>query len=64
MGGRCPEYEIEPDVVEEENYFFRLSRYADQLSELVTSRALRVVPESRHHEVQASLMRATNACDW
>jgi len=57
LGGRCPEHEIEPEVVEEENYFFRLSRYADQLSELVTSRALRVVPESRHHEVQAFIAR-------
>ena len=39
--GRCPEHEIEPEVVEEENYFFRLSRYADQLTELLTSGALR-----------------------
>jgi methionyl-tRNA synthetase len=43
--------------VEEENYFFRLSRYADQLTELLASRALRVVPESRHHEVQAFIAR-------
>lgn len=55
--GRCPEHEIEPEVIEEENYFFRLSRYADQLTELLTSRALRVVPESRHHEVQAFIAR-------
>jgi methionyl-tRNA synthetase len=27
--GRCPEHGIVPEVVEEENYFFRLSRYAD-----------------------------------
>ena len=49
VGGRCPEHDIEPEIVEEENYFFRLSRYADQLTELFASRALCVVPESRHH---------------
>ena len=57
VGGRCPEHEIEPEVVEEENYFFRLSRYADQLIALLTSRALRVCPESRHGEVQAFITR-------
>lgn len=57
VGGRCPEHEIEPEVVEEENYFFRLSRYADELTELLTSRALRVFPESRHHEVQRFIAR-------
>lgn len=57
VGGRCPDHEIEPEVVEEENYFFRLSRYADQLTDLITSGALRVVPESRHREVQAFIAR-------
>src|SRR5215510_7376618 len=57
VGGRCPEHDIEPEIVEEENYFFRLSRYADQLTELFTSRALRVLPVSRHREVQAFIAR-------
>ena len=43
LGGRCPEHEIEPEVVEEENYFFRLSRYADQLSDLSECLPRRVV---------------------
>ncbi len=53
----CPEHEIQPEVVEEENYFFRLSRYEGRLAELFNSRALRVLPESRHHEVQAFIGR-------
>ena len=28
LDGRCPEHETPPEAVEEENYFFRLSRYA------------------------------------
>jgi methionyl-tRNA synthetase len=54
---RCPEHEIPPEVVEEENYFFRLSRYESRLTELLDSRTLRVLPESRHHEVQAFIGR-------
>ena len=55
--GRCPEHEIVPDLVEEENWFFRLSRYASRLGELFASGVLRVLPESRHREVQAFIAR-------
>ncbi len=55
--GRCPEHGIVPDVVEEENYFFRLSRYTDRLAALLDSGALRVLPETRHHEVRAFIAR-------
>jgi methionyl-tRNA synthetase len=55
--GRCPEHDVAPEVVEEENYFFRLSRYADRVAELLDSGALRVRPESRHHEVRAFVAR-------
>ncbi|HEV2404076.1 MAG TPA: class I tRNA ligase family protein, partial [Ktedonobacterales bacterium] len=39
--GLCPEHLTPPEVVEEENYFFRLSRYADQLHDLIASDTLR-----------------------
>jgi methionyl-tRNA synthetase len=55
--GRCPEHGIPPEPVEEENYFFRLSRYAPRLVELLDSRQLRVVPDFRHHEVRAFIAR-------
>jgi methionyl-tRNA synthetase len=51
--GLCREHQRPPEVVEEENYFFRLSRYADQLLELLDSGTLRVVPESRRNEVRS-----------
>ncbi len=50
-GGRCPEHGTEPQLVEEENWFFRLSRYADQLHELISSGRLRIEPASRRNEV-------------
>jgi methionyl-tRNA synthetase len=56
-GGRCPVHEVAPEVVEEENYFFRLSRYTARLGELLHSGALRVWPEAHHREVQAFVAR-------
>lgn len=54
-GGLCPEHGTAPERVEEENWFFRLSRYADELTELVGSGRLRIEPESRRREVAAFL---------
>jgi methionyl-tRNA synthetase len=49
--GTCPDHESVPVVVQEENYFFRLSAYQRQLESLLTSGKLSVVPESRRNEV-------------
>ncbi len=53
IGGRCPEHETVPDVIEEENWFFRLSRYRDRLEELIESGRLRILPEFHAREVLA-----------
>ncbi|MBN1220035.1 MAG: methionine--tRNA ligase [Anaerolineae bacterium] len=55
--GLCPEHLTPPELVEEENYFFRLSRYADQLLALIESNQLRIVPDTRKNEV-ISFIRA------
>jgi methionyl-tRNA synthetase len=49
--GLCPEHLTRPERVEEENYFFRLSRYGDQLRALIESGRYRIIPESRRNEV-------------
>jgi len=46
-GGRCPEDGTEPQQVAEENWFFRLSRYAGQLYDLVSSGRLAIEPPQR-----------------
>ena len=51
VDGLCPEHHTRPELVEEENYFFRLSRYADRLQALIESDQLRVVPQTRKNEV-------------
>ena len=51
VDGRCPEHDTSPVVVEEENLFFRLSAYQNQILELLRSGRLRVRPESRRNEI-------------
>ena len=51
VDGRCPEHDTVPELVEEENWFFRLSRYQDRLVELISSGALRIEPAVRRREV-------------
>jgi methionyl-tRNA synthetase len=49
--GRCPEHGTPPQLVAEENWFFRLSRYTEQLRDLITSGRLRIEPAARRNEV-------------
>ena len=51
--GRCPEHETVPQRVSEENWFFRLSRYAEPLREAITTGRLRIEPAGRRNEVLA-----------
>lgn len=39
------------DEVSETNYFFRLSKYQDQITSLITNNELMIVPESRKNEI-------------
>ena len=51
VDGLCPEHLVPPEVVEEENYFFRLSHYTGTLVELIESDRLRILPLGRKNEV-------------
>ncbi len=51
VDGRCPRHLTEPQVIEEENYFFRLSRYRPHLRRLFEERPDFVVPASRYAEM-------------
>jgi methionyl-tRNA synthetase len=50
-GGNCPDHGTPPQVVSEENWFFRLSKYAERLRAEITSGRLRIEPASRRNEV-------------
>ena len=49
--GHCPNHKKAPKILEEENYFFKLSRYSDQIKEAIESDTMKVVPESRKNEM-------------
>ncbi|HEY6736542.1 MAG TPA: methionine--tRNA ligase [Candidatus Saccharimonadia bacterium] len=51
----CPIHKKPMEQVKEENYFFKLSAYTDQIKELVASDKLLVRPESRKNELMALL---------
>jgi methionyl-tRNA synthetase len=51
--GRCPEHGTVPDEIQEENWFFRLSRYRHQLRDLYAGGEIEIVPQSRRNEVLA-----------
>lgn len=57
VDGRCREHGTVPELVEEDNWFFRLSRYQQQLDALLESGRLRVVPEHYRNEVLAFVRR-------
>jgi methionyl-tRNA synthetase len=52
-GGRCRDHGTVPDLVSEENWFFRLSRYAGQLRGLIADGTIRIEPAGRRNEVLA-----------
>lgn len=51
VDGRCPIHGTVPELVDEENYFFALKGYQQQLDDLISSDTLRVQPEHRKEEI-------------
>ena len=51
VDGKCPDHGATPEHLKEENYFFRLSKYANVLKEKIESDELRIVPASRKKEI-------------
>lgn len=51
IDGKCSTHLKEPEKVEEENYFFKLSRYQRQIENLITSDELKIIPEHRKNEI-------------
>jgi len=51
IDGLCPEHKTKPELIEEKNYFFKLSKYEKQLKELIEKDIIKIIPESRKNEV-------------
>lgn len=57
VGGKCQDHQKEPEIVEEENWFFRLSKFSRQIEEAIVSGQTNVLPDSRRNEI-LSLIRS------
>lgn len=53
VDGLCPEHKVKPELIEEENYFFKLSDYQEKIKELIETDKVKIIPESRKKEVMS-----------
>ncbi|MFQ6092367.1 MAG: methionine--tRNA ligase [bacterium] len=51
VDGKCPNHSKEPKWIEEENYFFALSKYGERLLEHIESNHHFITPEIRRNEI-------------
>jgi len=49
--GKCSIHKKELEEVEEENYFFRLSKYQDTIKKKIEKDELKIIPETRKNEI-------------
>lgn len=55
VNGKCPDHQTVPVKQSEENYFFLLSRFRDQLVDLIEKNEFIVAPDSRRNEILGKL---------
>jgi len=69
-----PDHPQAYERLQEENYFFRLSKYNDQIKELIKTNKLRILPEGKRSEILSllekeglediSISRPTKSLEW
>lgn len=71
--GHCQLHRLIPEKIKEENYFFRLSRYGNQIKRLIESDRFKIIPSSRKNELLSfirdgiqdiSFSRPSSSLDW
>lgn len=55
FNGKCKIHQREPQAVEEENYFFRLSKYQKQIKKILEKGKMKLIPQSRKNEMLSFL---------
>src|SRR3989344_2736257 len=71
--GICPNHNRKYEKVEEENYFFKLTKYATQIQHAIESGSFKVIPATKKHEIlnvidngleDISISRPKEKIDW
>lgn len=55
VDGKCPDHEIEPEIIKESNYFFKMSKYQQWLIDHIKANPDMIRPERYRNEVLAFL---------
>jgi methionyl-tRNA synthetase len=55
--GKCAVHKVKPEEVEEENYFFRLSRYSKEIEKIIEEDRIKIIPRSRKKEMMNFLKK-------
>ncbi len=53
VDGNCPNHDTPPEEIEEENYFFKLSKYAEEVKSKIISNEFEIIPHTRKKEILA-----------
>lgn len=72
IDGRCPLHKTLPEEIEEENWFFKLTKYKKEVGEKIKIGELKIAPESRVQEIlnliddaeDISFSRPVNGLKW
>ena len=51
INGECPLHKQKPEIIEEENWFFRLTKYKKEVKQKIAGGELKILPASRANEV-------------
>ncbi|MCX6719671.1 MAG: methionine--tRNA ligase, partial [Candidatus Staskawiczbacteria bacterium] len=51
IDGKCTIHQKPVEIIEEENYFFKLTKYLSQIKKVIESDEIKIIPESRKGEV-------------
>jgi len=71
--GKCPNHLKEPEIIEEKNWFFKLSKYANQVKEEIEKDEIKIIPETRKNEIlsfinqgieDVSISRSRESLKW
>jgi len=60
VNGMCPDHNKVPERVIEENYFFRLSKYASKLEQIILSDTIRILSPVRKNEILSFIKSGLN----
>ncbi len=53
--GLCPEHKTAPEQIKEKNWFFKLSKYQQQIKEAIENEKIKIIPETRKNEILSFL---------